>query len=99
MSIFKDKILMVTGGTGSFGNAVVKRFLEFDPSSSARNPTSCSRITGKGFGRCSYSIIKKSDVETYVQRLSEYERIFGFHPAYYEVKPCEGVHVVESFSK
>lgn len=30
MSIFKDKILMVTGGTGSFGNAVVKRFLESD---------------------------------------------------------------------
>ncbi len=78
---------------------LVKRVLEFDPSSSARNPTSCSRITGKGFGRCSYSIIKKSDVETYVQRLSEYERIFGFHPAYYEVKPCDGVHVVESFSK
>lgn len=26
--IFKDKILLITGGTGSFGNAVVKRFLE-----------------------------------------------------------------------
>ena len=30
MGIFKDKILMVTGGTGSFGNAVVKRFLTSD---------------------------------------------------------------------
>ena len=30
MSIFKDKVLMVTGGTGSFGNAVVTRFLESD---------------------------------------------------------------------
>lgn len=30
MSIFKDKVLLVTGGTGSFGNAVVKRFLESD---------------------------------------------------------------------
>ena len=29
-SIFKDKVLMVTGGTGSFGNAVTKRFLESD---------------------------------------------------------------------
>lgn len=29
-SIFKDKILLVTGGTGSFGNAVAKRFLETD---------------------------------------------------------------------
>lgn len=26
MSIFKDKILLITGGTGSFGNAVLKRF-------------------------------------------------------------------------
>ena len=30
MSIFKDKVLMVTGGTGSFGNAVVHRFLTSD---------------------------------------------------------------------
>ncbi len=30
MSIFKDKVLLVTGGTGSFGNAVVKRFLDTD---------------------------------------------------------------------
>lgn len=27
MSIFKDKVLLITGGTGSFGNAVLKRFL------------------------------------------------------------------------
>ena len=25
--IFKDKVLLITGGTGSFGNAVLKRFL------------------------------------------------------------------------
>ena len=30
MSYFKDKTLMITGGTGSFGNAVLKRFLETD---------------------------------------------------------------------
>jgi len=29
-SIFKDKTLMITGGTGSFGNAVLKRFLDTD---------------------------------------------------------------------
>ena len=28
--MFVDKILMITGGTGSFGNAVLKRFLETD---------------------------------------------------------------------
>ena len=30
MSIFKDKVLMITGGTGSFGNAVLNRFLHSD---------------------------------------------------------------------
>ena len=30
MSIFKDKVLLVTGGTGSFGNAVLNRFLQTD---------------------------------------------------------------------
>ena len=30
MSIFKDKTLMITGGTGSFGNAVLRRFLRTD---------------------------------------------------------------------
>lgn len=30
MSYFKDKTLLITGGTGSFGNAVLKRFLDSD---------------------------------------------------------------------
>ena len=30
MSGFKDKILLITGGTGSFGNAVLRRFLDSD---------------------------------------------------------------------
>lgn len=29
-NIFKDRTLMITGGTGSFGNAVLKRFLDTD---------------------------------------------------------------------
>ncbi len=28
--MFVDKTFMITGGTGSFGNAVLKRFLETD---------------------------------------------------------------------
>ena len=28
--MFKDKILLITGGTGSFGNAVLERFLHSD---------------------------------------------------------------------
>ena len=30
MSVFKDKVLLITGGTGSFGNAVLDRFLRTD---------------------------------------------------------------------
>lgn len=30
MSMFEDKTLLITGGTGSFGNAVLKRFLDTD---------------------------------------------------------------------
>lgn len=30
MSIFENKILLITGGTGSFGNAVLNGFLETD---------------------------------------------------------------------
>ncbi len=30
MSIFEGKTLMITGGTGSFGNAVLNRFLDTD---------------------------------------------------------------------
>ena len=30
MSLFQDKVLLITGGTGSFGNAVLNRFLKTD---------------------------------------------------------------------
>ena len=30
MSIFKDKVLLITGGTRSFGNAVLNRFHRTD---------------------------------------------------------------------
>lgn len=30
MSLFKDKTLLITGGTGSFGNVVLRRFLDSD---------------------------------------------------------------------
>jgi UDP-glucose 4-epimerase len=28
--MFKNKVLLITGGTGSFGNAVLRRFLQTD---------------------------------------------------------------------
>lgn len=73
---------------------LVKRVQDFDMTT-VRNPNGCSRITGKGFGRCTYTILRNSDVALYKQKLSEYERIFGFHPSCYEVKPVGGVHVCD----
>lgn len=75
---------------------LVKRVQDFDMTT-VRNPNGCSRITGKGFGRCTYTILRNSDVELYKQKLTEYERIFGFHPSCYEVKASGGVHICESF--
>ena len=36
MQIFKNKTLLITGGTGSFGNAVLNRFLHTDHFSEIR---------------------------------------------------------------
>ncbi len=45
----------------------------------------CSRMTGQGFGGCTYSIIAEDAVEEYKRRLEDYERIFGFKPLVYEI--------------
>ncbi len=60
----------------------------------SRSPLSCGRITGKGFGRCTYSVIRNSDMENYNQVLQEYERIFGFKATCTVVKPSRGVRLV-----
>lgn len=59
-----------------------------------RTPVNCGRITGKGFGRGIYTVLRDSDVEKYRERLEEYERIFGFDTRCYEVKPARGVHLI-----
>ncbi|MDR1447117.1 MAG: galactokinase [Treponema sp.] len=53
-----------------------------------------SRMTGQGFGGCTYTIIKESAVEEYKKRLEDYERIFGFHPVIYEVKFSTGCRLL-----
>ncbi len=74
---------------------LAKRALEFDITTS-RNATACSRITGKGFARCLYTIIKTSDLEEYKNKMVEYERIFGFHPVSYVVKPAGGAKILKA---
>ncbi len=74
---------------------ILKRVQELDTNpDDLRNPVNCGRITGKGFGRCTYSVLRNGDVEKYKEKLADYERIFGFTPACYIVKPTRGVHLV-----
>jgi galactokinase len=49
-----------------------------------------SRMTGQGFGGCTYAVIPSDLAEEYKRRLEEYERIFGFHPVIYEVRLAAG---------
>jgi galactokinase len=53
-----------------------------------------SRMTGQGFGGCTYTFISENAVEEYRRRLDDYERIFGFHPLTYEVRIAGSARLV-----
>jgi galactokinase len=55
-----------------------------------------SRMTGRGFGGCTYTIISEAAMGEYRCRLEDYERIFGFHPPTYEVRPATGARIIEA---
>lgn len=75
---------------------ILKRVSELEPNlEQIRNPVTCGRITGKGFGRCLYAIMRESDVETFKAKITEFEKIFGFHAACYEVHPSDGASIVK----
>lgn len=76
---------------------LAKRVMEIDQLLDSRSGTACARITGKGFGRCLYTILHKDNVELYKSKLQEYERIFGYRPVLYEVQAAGGAHLIESF--
>jgi galactokinase len=54
-----------------------------------------ARMTGQGFGGCTYTIIKNEMVSEFKNRLDDYERIFGFRPAIYEVKLAARSRVIK----
>ncbi|MDR1566679.1 MAG: galactokinase [Treponema sp.] len=58
-----------------------------------------SRMTGQGFGGCTYTFIKESAIADYKKRLEDYERIFGFHPVIYEIRPATGARIVREEKK
>lgn len=74
---------------------IVKRINELEPNlEHLRNPVTCGRLTGKGYGRCIYAIMRDVDYDNYLQKLVEFEKIFGFHPATFEVECADGASIV-----
>jgi galactokinase len=55
-----------------------------------------ARMTGQGFGGCTYALVKKETISEYCSRIEDYERIFGFHPVVYEVKIATGCHIIKA---
>jgi len=55
----------------------------------------CSRLTGKGFGGCTVSVMPESSLPEYRRRLEDYERIFGFRPIIYETRVAGGLRVLD----
>ena len=75
---------------------ILKRVNELEPNLDfVRNSVTCGRITGKGFGRCLYAIMRECDVDNFKAKIAEFEKIFGFHPEVYEVETADGVSVVK----
>ena len=58
-----------------------------------------SRMTGQGFGGCTYTFIRDDAVDEYKKRLEDYERIFGFHPVIYEMKLASGCRLVSGMPR
>ncbi len=71
---------------------LVKRALEFVHPDTP--DLVCSRMTGRGFGGCTYAVLRTADSPVYAQKLEEYERIFGFKPVRYTVAPSDGARVL-----
>ncbi len=75
---------------------ILKRVNELEPNLDfVRNPVTCGRITGKGFGRCLYAIMREGDIENFKVKITEFEKIFGFHPDVYEVEAADGASIVK----
>ena len=53
-----------------------------------------SRLTGPGFGGCTITLIREASLNDYIDRLSEYERIFGFAAEAFQFRASDGAKVM-----
>lgn len=70
---------------------ILKRISQLEPNLEyIHDPLSCGRITGKGFGRSIYAVLRNKDVDAFKKHLKQYEHIFGFKASCYEVTASDG---------
>ena len=63
------------------------------------NGVLASRMTGHGFGGCTYAFIGDELAVEYKKRLEDYERIFGFRPVIYDMKIASGCRLIPETMK
>ncbi|MBR1640547.1 MAG: galactokinase [Treponema sp.] len=74
---------------------ILKRINELEPNLDfVRNPVTCGRITGKGYGRCLYAFMREVDEAKFYEKITEFEKIFGFHPVVYKIETADGACIV-----
>ena len=84
LNMFKDKTLLITGGTGSFGNTVLKRFVNTDFkeirifSRDEKKQDDMRKVFNNSKVKFKYD-----DVEGYVNILKYYVTLFSIHSLYF----------------
>ncbi len=53
-----------------------------------------SRLTGKGYGGCTVTLIENNKIKLYEEHLEEYDRIFGFKAEDFRCNPSKGVSII-----
>ena len=53
-----------------------------------------SRLTGPGFGGCTITLIREASLNDYIDRLGEYERIFGFAAEAFQFRASDGAKAI-----
>ncbi len=58
-----------------------------------------SKMSGPGFGGCTLSLVRASAVDTYLESIDGYERIFGFKPKTFVMSPASGAGRTPSLAR
>lgn len=53
-----------------------------------------SRLTGPGLGGCTISLVREAALNEYIDRLGEYERIFGFAAEAFQFRASDGAKAI-----